>query len=57
MQLGGKWAREAGLRHPYGFIAETLTDVAKGLRDAGKQYQAEMGREDAAALRRERARK
>jgi hypothetical protein len=51
MQMGGKWAGEAGLRHPYGFIARTLTDVAKGLRDAGKLYMAEGEREDAAALR------
>jgi hypothetical protein len=51
MQLGGQWAGERGLHHPYGFIAKTLTDVAKGLRSAGKLYSAEMDKEDAAALR------
>jgi hypothetical protein len=51
MQMGGQWAGERGLRHPYGFIAKTLTDVAEGLRDVGKIYSAEMDREDAAALR------
>ena len=51
MQLGGKWAGEAGLHHPYGFMAKTLTDIASGLRCADKLYKAEMDRQDEAALR------
>jgi hypothetical protein len=46
----GKWAGEAGLHHPSEFLVRTLTDIAHGLRDAGKLYRAEMDREDAAAL-------
>jgi hypothetical protein len=50
-RLGESRPGERGLRHPYGFIAKILTDGANGLRDVGKLYQAEMDREDAAALR------
>ena len=54
MQMGGQWAGERGLRNPWGFVARTLSDVARGLREANKLYKAEMDREDGAALRESR---
>ena len=50
MQMGGQWAGERGLRHPYGFFAKTLADIAMGLREAEKLYRREMDRQDEAAL-------
>jgi hypothetical protein len=46
MRQGGQWTGERGLRHPYGFIAKTLSDVARGLREAHKIYSAEANRLD-----------
>ena len=46
MRQGGQWTGERGVRHPYGFIAKTLSDVARGLREAHKIYTAEANRLD-----------
>jgi hypothetical protein len=51
MANGAKWSGEAGLNNTYGFLARTLTDVAKGLRGCDKLYHEEMDRQDAASLR------
>ena len=51
MQMGGQWAGERGLRNPWGFVARTLSDVARGLREADKLYKTEIDRQDEAALR------
>jgi hypothetical protein len=51
MRQGSQWTGERGLRHPYGFIAKTLSDVARGLREANKLYGLEMDRQDDARLK------